>query len=326
MIKKAVSAILSVVTLLLCFGCNKGERVFSKTFFAMGTMMKITLYDVDEMLANQLFSVCYDEILREENLFSVNIAASDVARINASKGDNVNISQETVLMIKNSVSLSRLTEGAFDITVYPVVKLWGFYSSEYAVPENDDITKALGLVGNKNIEFYGSSVTMPENSGIDLGAIAKGYLGDRLKSILKENGVESAVISLGGNVILIGNKANGEPWSVAIKSPFSQNEFIYEFLSFGNLSVVTSGAYERYFEKNGKIYHHIIDPKTGFPADSDLASVTIIGEDGSMCDALSTALFIMGKEKALTFLSKLEEISYVLVTNEREIIKSENLS
>lgn len=326
MIKKALSIILSVIMLLLCFGCNTGERVFSKTFFAMDTMMKITLYDVDEVMANQLFSICYDEILREENLFSVNIAASDISRINASKGDNVTLSQETVLIIKKAVSLSKLTDGAFDITVYPVVKLWGFYGNEYSIPESDDIIKALGFTGSKNIEFLGNSVRMPKNSGIELGAIAKGYLGDRLKSIIKENGVESAVISLGGNITLIGDKPNGEPWSVAIKSPFSQNEFIYEFLISGDLSVVTSGAYERYFEKNGEIYHHIIDPDTGYPAESDLASVTVIGEDGAICDALSTALFVMGKEEALTFLSQREEISYVLVSNGGEITKSENLS
>lgn len=323
MTKKAICAIITVIPLLLGFGCVKsGSVYYSKTFFAMDTVMEITIYNEREERANELFLICYDEILRQENLFSVSIAASDISKVNASGGESVTLSPETVSLIEKAVSVSELTGGAFDITVYPAVKLWGFYGSEYNVPNREEIADVLVFIGYKNIGFTGG-VKIREGMGLDLGGIAKGYLGDSLKSLLEKNGVKSAVISLGGNITLVGDKPDKKPWNVAVRSPFSQDEYICSLSVSGGYCVVTSGAYERYFEKDGKTYHHILDPKTCCPAQSDLASVTVIGEDGGLCDALSTALFVMGSEKALAFLSEREDLLYVLALEDGEIIMSE---
>lgn len=325
MTKKALCAIITVIPLLLCFGCAKSGCVYySKTFFSMDTVMEITVYNEREERANELFSLCYDEILRQENLFSVSVAASDISKLNASGGESAEVAPETVSLIEKAVSVSELTGGAFDITVYPAVKLWGFYGGEHNVPNRGEIADALTFIGYKNIEFTGG-VRLRKGMGIDLGGIAKGYLGDSLKSLLEKNGVKSAVISLGGNITLVGDKPDKKSWSVAVRSPFSQDEYICRLSVSGGYCVVTSGAYERYFEKDGKTYHHIIDPKTGYPAQSDLASVTVIGEDGCLCDALSTALFVMGKEKALAFLLGREDLSYVLVLEGGEVIMSDDV-
>lgn len=288
--------------------------------------MDITLYMEDETRADELFALCYSEILRHENLFSVNIEASDISKINASDIQHIAVSQETASLIEKAIWASDITDGAFDITVYPAVKLWGFYSDGYRVPSKEEIAEVQNLIGYKKIRLNENGVSLDKGAGVDLGAIAKGYLGDSLKTLLMENGVESAVIALGGNITLVGDKPDGKQWRVAVKNPFSQDEYACVLSLSGDVSVVTSGAYERYFEIDEVTYHHIIDPKTGYPAQSDLASVTVIGEDGAVCDALSTAAFVMGKEKALAFLSRRAELSYVLIPNDGEMIVSENLN
>ncbi|NLA72402.1 MAG: FAD:protein FMN transferase [Clostridiales bacterium] len=327
MIKRIIALILCTVPLLLSLGCASGGIPYEKkTFFAMNTLMDITIYGTDKELSEKLFTLCHDEITRQENLFSISIDGSDISKINKSSGNAVTVSKETANLIEKSKSLSKETDGAFDITVYPLVKLWGFYGANFSVPDEKEIRKTLPFIGYENIKLINSEITLNKNMGLDLGAIAKGYLGDALKEILIENGALSAIISLGGNITLVGEKHGGKPWSVAVRSPFSESEFICTLSVSGNKSVVTSGGYERFFEKDGKTYHHIIDTKTGEPALSDLASVTIIGEDGAVCDALSTALFVMGKEKALAFLKNRKELSYVLVTSGGDTIMSEDIS
>lgn len=327
MTKRVLAIICCIIPLLLSLGCASGGISYErKTFFAMNTLMDITIYGADKELSEKLFTLCHDEITRQENLFSISIDSSDISKINKSSGNAVTISKETANLIEKSKSLSKETDGAFDITVYPLVKLWGFYGGNFSVPEVGEIQKTLPFIGYENIKLINSEITLNKNMGLDLGAIAKGYLGDALKNVLIENGASSAIISLGGNITLVGEKHGGKPWSVAVRSPFSEDEFICTLPLSGNKSVVTSGGYERFFEKDGKVYHHIIDPKTGKPAQSDLASVTIIGEDGAVCDAFSTALFVMGKEKALAFLKNREELSYVLVTNDGDTIMSEDIS
>lgn len=327
MIKRVLALTLCIIPLLLSLGCAGGGISYErKTFFAMNTLMDITIYNTEKGLSEKLFKLCHDEITRQENLFSISIDSSDISKINSSGGRSTTVSKETANLIEKSKNLSKETKGTFDITVYPLVKLWGFYTGDYFVPETQDIQKVLPFIGYENIKIESSNVTINKNMGIDLGAIAKGYLGDALKDILIENGAKSAIISLGGNVTLVGEKHGGRPWSVAIRSPFAEKEVICSLSLSGGKSVVTSGGYERFFEKNGKVYHHIIDPKTGMPAQSDLASVTIIGEDGAVCDVFSTALFVMGKEKALAFIENRKELSYVFVTNEGDIIMSKDIS
>ncbi|MGI5889136.1 MAG: FAD:protein FMN transferase, partial [Oscillospiraceae bacterium] len=183
----------------------------------------------------------------------------------------------------------------------PLTELWGFSTGEYRVPSQEEISDALLHVGPEHASVSGETITLDEGTKIDLGAIAKGYLGDKLREILVEDGVSSAMLSLGGNIVLIGSKGSRD-WQVGLEIPEpDRGNGIYAVLSVSDTNVVTSGAYKRYFEEDGKTYGHIIDPSTGYPAESGLSSVTVVCESGTKADVLSTALYVMGLKKAEEF-------------------------
>ena len=193
--------------------------------------------------------------------------------------------------------MSEKTNGAFDITVYPLMELWGFTTKNYRVPESSEIAEALKGVSYTNVSVNGQQVALTGGSSIDLGGIAKGYTSSRVIQIMKDCGIEHAIVNLGGNVQVLGTKTDGSDWRVAIQNPASENSYL-GILSTADKAVITSGGYERYFEQDGQVYHHIIDTQTGYPSDSDLTSVTIVYSDGTTADALSTALFAMGLDGA----------------------------
>ena len=195
------------------------------------------------------------------------------------------------------MQVSEKTNGAFDITIYPLMELWGFTTKNYRVPESNEITEALKGVSYTNVSVNGQQVALTGGSSIDLGGIAKGYTSSRVIQIMKDCGIEHAIVNLGGNVQVLGTKTDGSDWRVAIQNPASENSYL-GILSTADKAVITSGGYERYFEQDGQVYHHIIDPQTGYPSDSDLTSVTIVCSDGTTADALSTALFVMGLDGA----------------------------
>lgn len=190
------------------------------------------------------------------------------------------------------------TNGTLDISVYPIVRAWGFTTGSYKVPSEEELTSLLPLVDYTNVQYdeVTGEVILPAGMEIDLGSIAKGYAGQQAAELLREKGVTSALLNLGGNVQTIGSKPDGGAWQIAVKNPHNKEPMMV--VSVRDKAVVTSGGYERYFEQDGKTYWHIMDPKTGRPADSGLLAVTVIGEDGAMCDGLSTSLFVMGLEKA----------------------------
>ncbi len=235
------------------------------------------------------------------------------------------MSPETYELIQKSIEISKKTEGLFDISIYPLVRAWGFTKEEYRVPEPEELGRLLEKVDASKIRLEPDNrVTLPEGMEIDLGGIAKGYLSQKLTELFREGGAQAAVVSLGGNVQTFGKKPDGTPFMVGITDP-SDGTSVLGTIRIGEKAVITSGSYQRYFEKNGKVYHHIIDKRTGAPAQSDLTSVTVIGEDGVAADSLATALFVMGKEKAVQFAASHPEIQLVLVDTKSQVWTSEGI-
>lgn len=264
----------------------------TQEIFAMDTYMSLTAYGSN---SEEAVNKAVQEINRLDAMFSVGNADSDVTKLNENGSGEV--SEETAFIMNRAMQVSEKTNGAFDITVYPLMELWGFTTKNYRVPESSEIAEALKGVSYTNVSVNGQQVALTGGSSIDLGGIAKGYTSLRVIQIMKDCGIEHAIVNLGGNVQVLGTKTDGSDWRVAIQNPASENSYL-GILSTKDKAVITSGGYERYFEQDGQVYHHIIDTQTGYPSDSDLTSVTIVYSDGTTADALSTALFAMGLDGA----------------------------
>ncbi len=315
--------LLLVLIPLLCILCacdstNSSESVttaISRDIFAMDTYMTLKVYSTDE----NILDVSQDRITQLEDLFSVTSEGSDIWNINHSNGESVSVSDDTANTLQTALEVCNSTSGALDISIYPVLKEWGFTTGDYKVPTQDTLNTLLQNVDYTKISLDGNSVTIPQDFEIDLGSVAKGYTSDSLMQIFKDNGVTSAIVSLGGNVQACGTKPDGSLWNVAIENPFSPNEEMC-IVSIDNKAVITSGNYERYFtDDDGNVYWHILDTADGYPADNGLVSVTIIGDSGTMCDALSTALFVMGTDKAIEYWQSNPTFDMVLVTDDKKI-------
>lgn len=274
-----------IIALILSFcGCENRK---TKDIFAMDTI--ITL-DINAKNADIIISEMENEVKRLDKKFS--------------PSNNFSNDTETNYLINTADYVSSLTDGAFNIRLSELISLWGFRDKNYKVPTDKEIKTAL------------------LKQDLDFGGIAKGYAGDRLLKIAKKHNIKSGILSLGGNVVTIGKKADGKLWKVGISDPKNPDKYIGYVLA-ENKSVVTSGAYQRYFEKNGKRYHHILDPKTGYPSKSGLLSVTVICEDGILSDALSTAFFVAGKDTVFKLYKELD-FEAVLVTDDGGIITTDN--
>ena len=277
---------------------NEEDKSESRDIFAMDTYMTLTAYGKN---AKKALDEAVDEINNIEQLVSTGIDSSEVSQIN--KNGKGSVSETTGYLIKRSKEIYDSTNGVFDITISPIMQAWGFPTENYRVPGKKELKKLRGLMGADHVLYdeKKQEVTLnKEGMKIDLGGIAKGYTSSKVMDIFKENGISSAVISLGGNVQTLNGKPDGSDWRVAVENPADTGSYI-GVLSIKDKAVITSGGYERYFKQDGKTYHHIIDPATGYPADNGLISVTIVSDDGTLADGLSTSLFIMGEEKAAQF-------------------------
>lgn len=315
---------LACLILMTCTGCDRTPVSEKETaeIFAMDTIMDLTVYGGS---ASELLTEARQLVQKYEGLFSVNIRTSDVAKLNQASGRAVQVSPETYELIQKSIGITKETEGLFDISIYPLVRAWGFTKGEYRVPETEELGSLLQKVDASKIQLGPDNrVTLPKGMEIDLGGIAKGYLSQKLTELFREGGARAAVVSLGGNVQTFGKKPDGTPFMVGITDP-SDGTSLLGTIQVGEKAVITSGSYQRYFEKDGKVYHHIIDKRTGAPAQSDLTSVTVVGEDGATADSLATALFVMGKERAVQYAASHPEIQLVLVDTESGIWTSEGL-
>ncbi len=270
-------------------GCQH-RPLYKETRVMMGTFVEVVSAD------KRACGIAFEEMKRIENLLSKYLPGSEVSRLN--KAGRLKVSFETFFIISKSVEFWKLTGGAFDITAAPLADLWGFTGKNYAVPGEGEITRALSLVGSDKIILNtGDSVVEFRLPGmkVDLGAIAKGYALDCAVRRLKAAGVISCLINAGGQVYCLGDKY-GEPWEVAVRDPRGPNAS--SSMQLTDRSVATSGDYEQFFFQGKKRYAHIFDPTTGYPAESGIASVTVIAPDGVTADALATSIFVLGKEKA----------------------------
>lgn len=312
------AALLSAAFLLT--GCSgaPAQEPETATFFAMDTAMDFTVYG-DAALLDEAETL----IGSLEEQVSVTDEHSDIYAIDHTGSGS--LSGNAAELMAQALELCRRTNGELDLSVYPIVRAWGFTTGSYQVPDEETIQSLLPLVDYTQIQYDAATgvVTLPEGMEIDLGSVAKGYAGQLAAQMLREHGVQSALLNLGGNVQTVGTKPGGFPWQIGIKDP--QGEDAMMVLSVEDQAVVTSGGYERYFEQDGQTYWHIMDPSTGHPADSGLISVTIVGDEGVVCDGLSTALFVMGLEKAADLWVQSCDFEAVFVTASGEVYITEGL-
>ncbi|MBO7668025.1 MAG: FAD:protein FMN transferase [Firmicutes bacterium] len=295
---KLVFLILCLSALLLC-GCGgeeEGTGPLSRSEFALDTLCTVTLYEpADPDLLEQAFQL----IAAEEALLSRTVEGSDVWRVNHAAGEPTEVSPDTAELIALGLEYSELSHGVFDITVGRLTELWDFGGANH-VPEETELPPVLSSVDYHNLAIDGQTVTLSDpEARLELGAVAKGYIADRVAELLKQQGVSSAVIDLGGNVVTLGTKPGGEAWKIGVQQPFGEerSELIGLIKAEGDLSLVTSGVYERNFEQDGVLYHHILDPRTGFPADTDVSGVTVVSASSARGDALSTVCLLLGLEE-----------------------------
>lgn len=310
--------IFCIILCLLLTGCNM-SKVQTRTVFAMDTVMELTVYSDSDTLMDEI----ENRISDLEGKLSVTKEDSDINILNTKSVSN--LSEDTRRLITESLELCESTDGALDISVYPAVAAWGFTTGENRIPSQAEIDELLEKVDYTKIWIKDHLVSVPLGMQIDLGSVAKGYTGDVICAYLRVNGVSSALLNLGGNVQAFGSKPDGSDWSIAIQHP--TEEAYLGILEISDKAVITSGGYERYFVgEDGETYCHIIDPETGRPSDSGLVSVTIVGERGLVCDALSTALFVMGLSEATEFWRSGEyEFEAVFVTEDGGVYITEGL-
>ena len=302
--------------LLLLVGCSRETASHTRNFFAMDTVMSVTVYDANCEAQTQQAVQIVQEL---EDQLAVTDETSAIWQLNTT--GEAELSDDAAELLRRSLQLKEETGGAFDPTIYNIVKMWGFTTGSYQVPTEAEIADALAEHQSGTITLEGNHAAV-SGCAVDLGAVAKGYTAAKIAESLSE--VDGLNLSLGGNVQLEGTKPDGSLWRVGIKNPENTDENL-GILELESGAVVTSGGYERYFEQDGVRYCHIIDPRTGYPADAGLISVTIVSEDGFLADALSTALYVMGLEDATKFWAGRHDFEAVLVTEDGGVYVTEGL-
>ena len=311
----------ALCVLLSVSGCAKGgssgEKPRTVTLFAMDTVMDLTVYGGPQSLTADA-----EQLIRDlESAFSVTDPDSEIHAVNEAGGGAVGADTEALLA--DALALSARTGGKLDCTVYPVLRAWGFTTGDYRVPSGDELDALLPLVDWRTVALTGGHVSLETGQMLDLGAVAKGYTGDRLIALFRSAGAVSALVNLGGNVQTLGTRPDGSLWRVAVADPFGEG--YAGVVETADGAVITSGGYERYFEADGRIYRHILDPGTGIPVDNGLVSVTVVGESGVLCDGLSTALYVMGEEEAAEFWRASDDFDAILLTEDGRILVTEGL-
>ena len=309
-------------------GCGGEQKVSSQSsqVFAMDTVMLLTVYG-DQ--AQQGLDQAEQIIQKLEKLWSATDENSEIWALNHSGGNWVELSEDTREILSRGLELCALTDGALDLTAYSAVQAWGFPTGAYRVPDEAELEQLVGTIDYTQVELdeQTGQARLPGGMSLDLGAVAKGRLGEVLSQDLKELGVTSALLELGGNIQTVGTKPDGSRWRVGIQDPNSQEGGYLAIVEVADQAVVTSGDYQRCFEQDGQTYCHIMDPATAAPADSGVDSVSIVGSDGTVCDALSTALFVMGEVKGAQFWKDHPELDFeaIFVSQDGSIAVTEGL-
>ncbi len=329
MTKKFAVIILSIV---LCIGvlftsCSYySSNSYETQEFLMGTVVLQRIYHKNaEMIAKEVNG----RIAEIESVMTINKPGGEVNLLNDAAGEEyVNLGKDTLYVLEKARQYSEISNGAFDLTIGPLVESWGVFSNNPKVPSESEIDELLKLVNYKdiNIDLENSTAMLAKKGQIvDLGGIAKGFAADEVIEIYKKHGVESAMISLGGNILTLGGKPDGSPWTIGIRNPRGKDGSYIGIISVKDKAVVSSGDYERFFEKDGVRYHHILDPKTGYPADTGLIGTTIVSDISIDADALSTATFVLGLEEGMKLIESLEGIEAVFVTEDKKIYVTDGL-
>ncbi len=346
-------------------GCNAGKKnqPVTESRFLLGTLVDLTVYEGEN---GTVFRKAFNLISEYENMLSRNIETSEISLINKNAGKfPASVSEDTLYAIKKGLEYSVLTEGLFDISIGPLVTLWGIGTESARLPTDPEIKKAVELTDYKKIFITADKIKSPgfqadsqsaevkttegglddsrtnnaitagdavpagesvflgkEGMAIDLGAVAKGFIADKVLELFEANGVKSAIINLGGNVLLFGSKPGGIPFKIGIQNPFDVRGSYLGIIKASDISIVTSGIYERYFEADGKKYHHILNPKTGYPVENDIMGISVITGKSIDGDCLSTSLFMLGSVKAIDLVENLENTEAVIITKEKKIILS----
>lgn len=335
-----------VCPMLLFTGCENitdadtsitGNEPISISSIKLNTAVQITIYDSqDKALLDDCLALCD----KYELVFSRTNEKSELYKLNHRKdtsdkdpnadgqttpypvsgtADTWHISEDLASLLSQGLSITRESDGAFDIAIAPLTSLWDFTAEDPKVPDDAAIQKALPLCSSDGVTIDGQDITLPSDDiQFDVGAIAKGYIADRMKDLLVKKGVKSAIINLGGNVLCIGSKPNGTPFKIGIQKPFADRNETEAVMDIAGKSVVSSGIYERCFKQGGKLYHHILNPQTGYPYDNGLISVTIISDQSVNGDALSTTCFALGLKDGLKFAEK-KGVQAVFITEDYEL-------
>ena len=307
-------------------GGNKREAIRSEKNFQLGTLVELSVYEGG---SRNILSEAFALISELEDKLSRNKELSEISAININAGiAPVRVSNDTFFLFEKSIYYSEFSKGFFDITVGPVVSLWGIGTEKPRVPSNKEIDNILGLIDYRKIKLTPSdNLVFLEEKGmeIDLGAIAKGFVADKVYELFLNNGVKSAIINLGGDIRLLGKKPNGKLFRIGIQAPFDSRGVPVGIYEGEEISIITSGIYERYFEEDGIKYHHIFNPKTGYPADNDIMGISVIVKNSTEGDALSTSLFMLGSERALALVEKLKDTEVIIITKEKKIILSSGI-
>ncbi|MCB2321346.1 FAD:protein FMN transferase [Clostridium tagluense] len=313
------------MVLLLCIpiflvSCKSNTKSVEKETYMMGTIVQLKVYGENSEKATELALKRISDI---ESKMSVNIKSSEITKLNAKAGvSGEKLSVDTYSVIEKAVKYSKLTDGSLDATIEPIVKLWGIGTDKARIPSKSEIEEKLKLVDYKDIILDSKNSTVQlrrTGQAIDLGAIAKGYTADEIKKVLIDNKVNSALINLGGNVFAVGSKPDGTSWNIGIQNPLDTRGQYLGTISVTDKSMVTSGNYERYFIVDGKRYHHIFDPKTGYPSEAGLISTTIVSDNSIDGDALSTSTYILGLSKGIKLIESIKGVEAIFVTSDKKV-------
>ncbi|NLJ98668.1 MAG: FAD:protein FMN transferase [Tissierellia bacterium] len=325
--RKLFAFVLAIIILsIFISGCesNNNKEPLSKTEFLMDTVINLKIYDKQDKKA---LDEAIDRLKEIESRMSSHIESSDVRQINDNAGIKpVKVHDDVYHVIEQAKHFAEISHGAYEPTIGPLVDLWNITGIDEkerdSIPTEEEIKEKLELVDYNDLEIMEDNKIYLNRKGmkLDLGGIAKGYAADEVKRIFKEHGINSAIIDLGGNVYALGNKANDESWRIGIQDPFDITGNYLGILNVKDKSIVTSGDYERYFKYKGKKYHHIIDSKTGYPSENEVAGISIISDKSIDGDALSTALFVLGIEDGIQLLNQLENVEGIFIDKKEEVI------
>nr|WP_066191994.1 MULTISPECIES: FAD:protein FMN transferase [Gracilibacillus] len=329
--------ILGIISMLIMAGCSNGtsqaddqrsltDKPYEETEFLLGTVVTVKIYDEEK---EAVLDKTFDRVRELEDKITMNEDGSEVNEINQQAGKQpVPVSDDVYSVIEAGKNYSELADGSFDITIGPITGLWNIGMDNARKPTEEEIDQVLPLVHYEQVALdqADQSVLLQEaNMLLDLGAIAKGYIADEIVQLLEEQGVTTAIIDLGGNIYVLGDQPSGGQWTVGIQNPFMDRGETVGKLMTVNQSIVTSGIYERYLEVDGQRYHHLLDPKTGYPFDGELASVSIISDDSIDGDALSTILFSKGLQAGMEFIEEFEGVEAIFITKDKEVYTTEGL-